>query len=646
MQTVPQRSSRFKFPRPADAVVILCLIACLGAVGLQAATQITTFDPPAATVGNARLLLLAVTQYTQDADELLPPMQTAAAFDAALRPYVPDPAVFVSRVTGKPFIPNAAISGQSLTSFSDLSTVAVFQDVLPPSNIPSTVGFLDGHVERSGVIQGDPKLLSISNAHALANGVFQYAQDNDETLPPTSTQTAFQTALLPYVQNSRLFIDPLNGKPFLPNPALSQVSLASISDPYTTVLLQSQMPYRNGIPTIAYMDGHVTPAQALSPGFTGVDDASNLKQIGLATIQYVQDYDEYYPTTTDYSTFESELLPYTKNSQIFVSPGSQLPYILNPAISGVSLASIDDPAATEEARDAQPNPDGTINYLELDGHVRQEAYFVPKALAIGPDKLIRILWPNANQQASLWTLTPGGTTKNTLDGISFFAQPTVGADDKTRILSGNTVEILGAGNSLESSTQFGPYDGWHTVRLATAPDNSSRLLWQHYNGALALWTLSPDGDFQGYVTVPTLAGGTPLGLGQGADGLTRLFWRTAGGGAVLWTVSPGGRVLRSYTARSANGFLPTALSLGADGSSRILSSDGAGSANLLTVAANGRTVRSVAFTLPGGGTASQVAVGSAGDLRVLWEASGGSGELQTLTPSGAQTSVQALTLYF
>ena len=90
---------------------MLSLIACLGAVGLQAATQITSFDPPAATVGNARLLLLAVTQYEQDADEKLPNTQSVAAFDAALRPYVPDPAVFVSRVTGKPFIPNAAISG-------------------------------------------------------------------------------------------------------------------------------------------------------------------------------------------------------------------------------------------------------------------------------------------------------------------------------------------------------------------------------------------------------------------------------------------------------------------------------------------------------------------------------------------------------
>ena len=642
MQTVPPRSSRFKFPRPADAVVILCLIACLGAVSLQAATQITTFDPPAATVGNARALLLAVTQYEQDADETLPPMQSAAAFDAALRSYVPDPAVFVSRVTGRPFIPNAALSGQSVASFSDMSTVAVFQDVLPPSNIRSTVGFLDGHVERGGVIQGDPKLLSYGNAHALALGVVQYTQDNDEILPPTNTQAAFQTALLPYVRNSRLFVDPANGKPFLPNPAISQVPLYTISSPSTTILLQSPMPYYNGIPTIAYVDGHVTPAPPMT---SGQSDASNLKQLGLATIQYTQDNDEFFPTTTDYSTFESELLPYTKNSQIFVSPGSQLPYILNPAISGVSEASIDSPSTTEEARDAQLNADGTLNHLELDGHVQQDFYFVPKGLAIGPDNLTRILWPNANQQASLWTLAPSGTTKNTLDGIGFTAQFTVGADDKTRILS-NGLEVFGSGDALEISTQFESYDGWRTVLLATAPDNSSRLLWQYYNGALALWTLSPEGDFQGYVTVPTLAGGTPLGLGQGADGLTRLLWKTASGGAVLWTVSPGGRVLRYYTARLASGFLPTALSLGADGSSRILSSDGAGRANVLTVAANGGTVRSVAFTLPGGGTAAQVAVGSAGDLRVLWEASGSSGELQTLTPQGAQTSVQALTPYF
>ncbi|MDQ3814597.1 MAG: hypothetical protein M3347_11680 [Armatimonadota bacterium] len=54
-----------------------------------------------------------------------------------------------------------------------------------------------------------------------------------------------------------------------------------------------------------------------------------MKQIGLAVIQYTQDYDEYYfptqPTTAsspgaDAYTFASLLLPYTKSDQLFICP--------------------------------------------------------------------------------------------------------------------------------------------------------------------------------------------------------------------------------------------------------------------------------------------------------------------------------------
>jgi prepilin-type N-terminal cleavage/methylation domain-containing protein/prepilin-type processing-associated H-X9-DG protein len=52
---------------------------------------------------------------------------------------------------------------------------------------------------------------------------------------------------------------------------------------------------------------------------------SNLKQLGLAMMMYVQDYDEryLYGWNTEWacsSTFEGFLLPYTKNEQIFLCP--------------------------------------------------------------------------------------------------------------------------------------------------------------------------------------------------------------------------------------------------------------------------------------------------------------------------------------
>ncbi|MGI4789021.1 MAG: hypothetical protein ACRYFS_09245 [Janthinobacterium lividum] len=649
--------------RPAEAILVICLMACLGALGLHAATQVTSFDPVAATVGNARLLTLALTQYAEDSNEQLPPMQNAAVFETALRPYVPDPAVFVSQITGRPFIPNPMISGKGLYALGDLSIVTAFRDVLPPSNIPATVGFLDGHIERGGVVIDNTQTGSYQNARVLAVGVIEYTQDNDEVFPPTATQPQFEAALLPYVHQSRYFVDPNNGKPFVPNPALSEISIANIFDPASTVLLQSAMPYKNGIPTIAYADGHVTPVPAILAVSPGSQDASNLKQIGLATFQYAVDYNETLPETTNYTQFEDILLPYIRNSSLFVSPGTGLPYVLNPAIGGMSLASIASPSDTEEMRDAQINPDGTFNILELDGHVKQDAYFVTKAVVVTPDNRTHLFWPKGTQEAALWTLTPTDTVKNTdtLTSSSSAIAFGVGTDSQSHVLWGNnypgsvfdvpitgaiTVDTIAADGTQESSTQFGPYDGWTALFLATGADNSSRLLWQHYDGALALWTLSPDGDFLGSVSLPALTSTTVLvGLALGADGLTRLLVNTSAGKGHLWTLSESGQLVRSTALPSFSNSTLTALAVGVDGSSRLLWSSGLDKAIVLTMAVNGQFTGYTTFGLTGGGTASQIAVGSDQNLRVLWAASNGSRQLQTLTATGKQQSLLSLTPY-
>ena len=653
MQTVSRRKPRFKFSRPAESIALACLLAGIGALGLQAATQITSFDPASATVGNARLLTLALTQYAQDYDERLPPTQTVGTFEAALRPYVPDPSVFVSRTTRRPFIPNPGISGRPLTALGELDTVVAFQDGPESLRTPATVAYLDGHIERGGVIQGDPELLSLQNARILAVGVIEYAQDYDEILPPTDTQAAFQAALLPYVRGRRFFVDPLNGQPFLPNPAISQKPLFRISEPQTTIVVQSAMPYPDGVPTVAYLDGHAAHGSLRAPA---EEDVQNLKQIGLASIQYTQDHDAKLPPTSDYGAFEAALAPYLNDTPLFVSPDTQLPYLLNPAVSGVSLGSLANPAQTELARDAQRNADGTLNHLEVAGQVHQDFYFVAKSLAVGADDQTRLLWPSADQQASLWTLTPSGTIKNTFSAGGVAAGVSVGADNQTRILwrsrdnpgdlgfpitGAITLDTVGADGALANSTQFGPYDGWNALLLATGGDNSSQILWQRYNGTLALWTLSPDGNYLGSVPVPTLAGGTPVGLALGADGLTRLLWRTSYGDAMLWTVSQSGSVTSAVSVPAPRRDRLTALGFGPDGASRLLWSDDHGRADVLTLAANG-AARSVAFALPGGGTASQIAIGKSDDMRVLWNDPDGSGQLQTLTPQGRQTSVLSL----
>ncbi len=636
--------------RRAEAVVFCCLLVCLGALGLHAATQITPFDPVSATIGNARLLSLALVQYEQDNDERLPNTQSVAAFQAGLRSFVPDPAVFNSRVTGRPFLPNPAISGKALSEFYDPSTVEVFRDVAPPSTIPATVGFLDDHVERGGLPTTTVQQRSRSNARALSLGVDQYTQDNDEHYPPMQTQAEFQAAILPFVRNSRLFMDPENGKPFVPNPALSQVSVASVQNPYQTVVLESDMPYQNGGPTIAYADGHITPLPPPSPFSLSIQDKRNLSQIGLAITQCSQDYDEKLPTTTDYTTFEDELVPYTytRTNSIFTSPASGLPYVLNPAISGADIFGFDDPTNTEVARDAQINPDGTFNYLEVDGHVKQDFYFLPLSLLVTPDDQTHLLWRNATPQVSLWTFQPGGIVKTNLAPSTFVSRFSAGADGQLHLLGnfgfGESVASASSDGTLENTVSYGVYDGWGVHLMTTGADNETRLLWERSSGHLAVWTLSPANDFLGYVFVPRLIGGTAVGLGAGGDGRVRLLWKTASGNAVLWTLAPSGKVMQSLTFTSPSGQVPTALAVGSDGAVRLLRSTDSGQATVLTIAASGKTLSTVAFTLPGGGTAAQLAVGKSGDLRVLWS-TGTSGQLQTLTAQGRQTSVQSLTPY-
>ena len=103
--------------------------------------------------------------------------------------------------------------------------------------------------------------------------------------------------------------------------------------------------------------------------------ASNLKQIGLAAQQYVQDYDETYPWYVNGSSWTSWaagsaywgrfLEPYCKNQQMFACPSAAQGYISNPHAYGLSgyidgggtgpgiaLASITSPADKIYAHDS------------------------------------------------------------------------------------------------------------------------------------------------------------------------------------------------------------------------------------------------------------------------------------------------------
>ncbi|MGO8671697.1 MAG: hypothetical protein ACLQVD_10080 [Capsulimonadaceae bacterium] len=99
---------------------------------------------------------------------------------------------------------------------------------------------------------------------------------------------------------------------------------------------------------------------------------TNLKQIGLATMEYEAANNNQLPPTDTYDHFRSAVgayLPKDAQHDFFTEPGPNVPYLVNAAISGKSATSINNPAGVVVAREGQPHSDGRIGILYADGHV-------------------------------------------------------------------------------------------------------------------------------------------------------------------------------------------------------------------------------------------------------------------------------------
>ena len=114
---------------------------------------------------------------------------------------------------------------------------------------------------------------------------------------------------------------------------------------------------------------------------------SNLKQISLGMLQYVQDHNEKCP---DAARWVDEIMPYIKSEAVFHDPaapdGEKWSYSLNRNLAGKSLARLQNPASTvlvfestagtknaSDAGESVPVPgrhSGGTDYAFADGHVR------------------------------------------------------------------------------------------------------------------------------------------------------------------------------------------------------------------------------------------------------------------------------------
>jgi hypothetical protein len=99
---------------------------------------------------------------------------------------------------------------------------------------------------------------------------------------------------------------------------------------------------------------------------------SNLKQINLGLLMYVQDYDETLPPMKTTAKTQFLLNPYLKNNSLFTCPATGAAYKLNTALSSKKMATISAPATVPTFYDAKPHADGKYRVGYLDGHVKVE----------------------------------------------------------------------------------------------------------------------------------------------------------------------------------------------------------------------------------------------------------------------------------
>jgi hypothetical protein len=112
------------------------------------------------------------------------------------------------------------------------------------------------------------EMSSMSNLRQIALGTVMFAQDHDQKLPPMDSMDKFKSSVGPYLQSQKgsdLFTEPGANVPYQLNGDVSNKSMASLSDPAKTVIIEESAPHSDGKIAVAYADGEV---RLVMPGQT------------------------------------------------------------------------------------------------------------------------------------------------------------------------------------------------------------------------------------------------------------------------------------------------------------------------------------------------------------------------------------------
>ncbi len=98
-------------------------------------------------LNNLRQIAIAIMMWTQDHDEVLPPMTTAAAMRTVLKDYDGNEKLWLQPVVDEPYQPNPTLAGTALGDIRDPTTMILAYEAKPWPNGMRCVAFVDGHVE-------------------------------------------------------------------------------------------------------------------------------------------------------------------------------------------------------------------------------------------------------------------------------------------------------------------------------------------------------------------------------------------------------------------------------------------------------------------------------------------------------------------
>jgi len=205
----------------------------------------------------------AILMYVQDYDESLPPYTDNASLVSLTFPYSQDAQAGVCPVTRQPYTPNLLFSGRPMAAFTD-------EQLLLPllsDSVPHGPGLAPLYSTVRGGVYREGKRVSFSysqqevkgNAKQFLTALQLYAQDYDQTLPPSFKQSDLGVVTQPYAKLSPQVIFALPGKTgkYYFNEAIAGRTYASFEDLSTVEVFHLLDLPKKGSRSAGYVDGHL-----------------------------------------------------------------------------------------------------------------------------------------------------------------------------------------------------------------------------------------------------------------------------------------------------------------------------------------------------------------------------------------------------